>query len=205
MAKSPIEGAELALIQQFIETGKTDNMPEELIQYLNELELVRSLILRFESKDRVLKLLKSPPYSMSDYVAQHRYRDAINFFYIDTEIKRDAWRGLYADRLDRIALTMLKGGKSVRDLKEAASIFLDAAKLRGVFDPEPESLPAELFVKPIRIYTTDIGDLGHERINRHELARMIDSYQIDEVNRQRIRQEAMLEPPRFLTDEQATA
>jgi hypothetical protein len=39
--------------------------------------------------------------------------------------------------------------------------------------------------------------LGHERINRHELARMIDSYQIAEVTRQRIKQEAMIEPPRF--------
>ena len=90
-----------------------------------------------------------------------------------------------------------KGGKSARDLKESASISLEARKLRGVFDQEPDSLPEELFVKPIHIYTTDISHLSNERTNRHELARMIDSYQIDEVTRQRIKQEAMIEPPRF--------
>jgi hypothetical protein len=55
-------------------------------------------------------------------------------------------------------------------------------------------------LSPIHIYTIDISHLGHERINRQELARMIDSYQIDEVTRQSIRQDVMLEPPLFLSD-----
>jgi hypothetical protein len=200
MAKSPIEGVELALLQQYINTGCTADMPEEIIQYLNDLELVRGLLLRYVTKENIIKLLKAAPYNLTDYSARQRVFDAINLFYIDNEIKRDAWRGLYADRLDSIATTMLHASKSVRELKEAAMIFVEAAKMRGVFDPEPESLPEALFVKPIHIYTTDIGHLGHERINRHELARMIDSYQIAEVTRQRLRQEAMVEPPQFLTD-----
>ena len=200
MAKSPIEGVELAVLQQYIDTGRTADMPEEIIQYINDLELVRGLLLRYVAKENIIKLLKAAPYNLTDYSARQRVFDAIDLFYIDNEIKRDAWRGLFAERLENIATTMLHASKSVRELKEAAMIFVEAAKMRGVFDPEPDSLPEELFVKPIRIYTIDITDLGHERVNRHELARMIDSYQIDEVTRQRLRQEAMVEPPRFLTD-----
>ena len=200
MAKSPIEGVELAVLQQYINTGCTADMPEEILRYLNELELVRGLLLRYVAKENIIKLLKAAPYNLTDYSARQRFFDAIDLFYIYNEIKREAWRGLFAERLENIATTMLHASKSVRELKEAAMIFVEAAKMRGVFDPEPDSLPEELFVKPIRIYTIDITDLGHERVNRHELARMIDSYQIDEVTRQRLRQEAMVEPPRFLTD-----
>jgi hypothetical protein len=203
MAKSEIEGVELALLQQYIDTGRAADMPPEILQYLNELELVRGQLQRFEKKESILSLLKSPPYSLSDYLARQRYNDAINFFYIDNSVKRDAWRTLYADKLDKIALTMLYASKSSRDLKDAASIFVEAAKMRGVFDVEPESLPESLFIKPVRIYTTDITQLGHEKINRIELARMIDSYQIDESSRERIRQEATLSAPKFLVDEKA--
>jgi hypothetical protein len=56
---------------------------------------------------------------------------------------------LFAERLESIATTMLHASKSVRELKEAAMIFVEAAKMRGVFDLEPDSLPEELFVKPI--------------------------------------------------------
>lgn len=204
MGKTAIEGVELALLQKFIETGRTDEMPEELLVYLNELEVVRGHLQRFANKDATIKLLKLPPYNLSYKQALSRYSDAINFFYIDNETKRDAWRGLYAERLDRIALAMLKAAKTVSDWEKAANVLNKAAEIRGVFDEEPEALPDELFVKPIHIYTTDISHLGHERINRKELARMIDSYKIDEVSRKRIKQEAMLEDPQFLTDGEAT-
>lgn len=205
MGQVEIEGVELALLQQYIDTGRTAEMPAEILQYLNELELVRGQLLRFENKHTIRELLKSPPYNLSDYVARKRINDAINFFYIDNEVKRDAWRGLYADKLDRIGLVMLKAAKDVRDLEKAGQILLKAAELRGVFDEVVENLPEELFQKPVRIYTTDITHLGHEKINRNELARMIDSYKIPEVDRARINQEALIEEPKFLTDEKATS
>lgn len=204
MAKSEFEGVELALLQQYIDTGRAAEMPEEILQYLNELELVRGQLLRFNSKESVVGLLKSQPYGLSDYLARQRYNDAINFFYIDNTVKRDAWRGLYADKLDRIALVMLHAAKDVRDLEKAAQTLAKAAEMRGVFEEEVEELPEELFAKPVRIYTTDITHLGHEKINRHELARMIDAYKIDEVSRTRIKQEAMVEDPKFLVNEKTT-
>ena len=196
-----IEGVELEILQQYIDNGRTDNMSAEMAEYFSQLELIRGLHLRLQSKNSITKLLTQPPYSISAYVANKRYIDAINFFYLQNQIKKEAWRNVYAEKLDNLAKAAILTAKTTKDWESIAKIYKEAAELRGVNDPDQEGHTEEQLARIVRVYTTDITKMGQPRINRHALARRIDSYDITEAQKIRIKQEAMVTTPKLFNDE----
>lgn len=188
MSSSGLDSVKYEQLQSFIMTGKTGDLPDDMVVYLSHLELVRSLNDKYESKTAILRVLKSPVYGYSDYAARKIYAEALNFFYSDNSVKREAWANIYADKLDNLALLAIESD----DWESARRCFLDAAKIRMGSD-DTNTIPAELLERRPVFYTLNPEDVGlPNKVNRHKLARWIDSLpDIDSDSRNRIHRDAM--------------
>lgn len=176
----------------FIDSGAKNNLPQEMVEYISILELIRGMHMRYENRQAIVKFLQQPPYSLSYYQATQRYSEAVNFFYLDHYIKKQAWRNLYAEKLDRAADLVLKTATSAKDIDIYKNIIYAAMEARGLSKPDNEDIPKELFQKPVKIYTLDPERLGKRRANRLELAKHIDSLDIPEADKERARNDAGL-------------
>ncbi len=182
----------------YIESGANSDLSEDMIEYVNMLELIRTMHMRYESHITIIKFLQQPPYGLSEYVAISRYSDAMNFFYLDNEIKKQAWRNLYAEKLDRAADLVLKTATNSKDIDIYKNIIFAARDMRQLGIPDAEDIPEEFFNKPTKLYSLNPELVGKKRANRSLLARHIDSLSIPESEKVRLKSDAMIEDVDFM-------
>jgi len=191
-----LDGVELGVIQNWLDRGRSEQLPKEAAQYLEYMEIARGQLSTGRGKTAVVKLLTEKPYSLSRYKAGQVFTDAMNFFYLDNQIKAEAWANYYAAKKERAADALLPLIATAKDHDSYQKAISDAAKLRLEYRAKEHNLPDEIFKKPVRIYTADVeikGE-GHKKVSRQELARLIDNYDVPESDRQRILAEAGVEP-----------
>lgn len=196
-----IEDQKYDALLAFMETGASGDLPQEMVEYLGVLELIRGLHMRFSSRDSIVNLLQQPPYLLSRHLSLKYYSDAINFFYLDNQIKKQAWRNVYAEQLDRAAELILKTAKTSKDLDIFKNIKLAAATMRQLDTPEQDDIPEDFFKKPIKLYVLDPELVGRKRPNRNLLAKHIDSLDIPETDKERLKGDAMITDVEFILDE----
>jgi hypothetical protein len=184
----------------YIETGAQGDLPQDMVEYVSTLELIRGMHMRYENRQAIVKFLQQPPYSLSYYLANKYYSDAINFFYLDVEIKKNAWRNMYAEKLDRAADLVLKTATTSKDIDIYKNIIFAARDMRQLHIPESEDIPEEFFKKPNKVYVLDPGLIGRSKANRNLLAKHIDSLNIPEADKQRVKADAMIEDIEFLSE-----
>jgi ribosomal protein L20 len=184
-------------IYEFMETGNPKNAPEHILDYLELLDMVRGMYLRidqFGSKEAIIKhLMTAPKYKLSRYKAAQVCDEAQEYFYRDSKISKDAWRNIYAEKMEKmINFAMLKVN-DVTDAQKVIKMLLDASVLRGVNEPDKEELPPEVFQAPFVVYTWDTDALDMPKVNRQVLADMIDKFpELTEKEKVRIKQESLI-------------
>ena len=186
----------------FVESGSKGDLPEEMIQYLQILDMIRSMYSKYQSRNSIINFLQKPPYSLSRHISVKYFSDAVNFFYLDNEISKQAWRNLYAEKLDRAADLVLKTATCSKDIDIYKNIIYAAREMRQLGEPDKDDIPIELFKKPNKIYVLNPEQVGRKRPDRNLLARHIDSLDIPETDKQRVKADAMIEDIEFLTDEE---
>jgi hypothetical protein len=195
-----LERVDLSLLQYYIKTGK-GNFPDELVVYLELLELVRSMYSKYETKNFIITTLTNEVYGISRHKATELFHDALNFFYSDNQVKQKAWENIYANHLDNLAYLALEKD----DIETARKCFLDAAKLRGVGSEQNREIPKELLSKPVIIYTLDPSDVGLPKASKKELAEFIDNLpEISERERVRLSKDAGITEVTIFDDEKAS-
>ena len=182
----------------FIESGSKGDLPQDMIAYVELLDMIRGLHMRYKDRQGIVRFLQQPPYSLSYYLATLRYSEAINFFYLDHEISRQAWRNVSAEKLDRAADLVLKTATCAKDIDIYKNILYAAMEARQLSKEDAQDIPEDLFKKPVKIYTLDPDQIGRRKANRNLLARHIDSLDIPEAEKQRARSDAMIEDVEFL-------
>lgn len=194
VARFNFEEVSLDRIERVLSTGSLDALPEAERRYYDLMEMVRGLRARLKVNDKlvtkagIIRLLKSEPYGLTDYMARRVYTDAINFFWAQDEVRPRAFSNLYADRLENWAnLLFIQGQPRV-----ALNYIKLAAQLRGCFDEEPQQIPDELLnQQPTIIYTTDRRDLGLPATNRRQVEQLIDAIpEIPELVRDSLKEDA---------------
>ncbi len=187
MSSSALDNLKYDQLQAYIVSGQQGDIPAELVEYMSHLELVRSMYDKYQSKPAILKVLRSSAYGYTEYMARKIFTEALNFFYADNSVKREAWGNIYADKLDNLALLAIESD----DWEGARRCFVDAAKFRMTED-EQKDIPEELLDRRPVFYTLNPEDVGLPKsVNRHKLARWIDSLpDIDQADRARIHRDA---------------
>lgn len=191
------EKVDISQIQTILSDGSLDALRPAEREYYNMMEMVRGLRARMRftngravSPAGIIKLLKSEPYHLSDWMARQIYQDSINFFYSVDNIRPRAFANMYAEWAENWAKTAMMSG----NIKEARSMLKLAAECRGCFKKEAEGIPEEILgQKKIDIYTADREDLGVPAIDRKELEEFIDSIpEIPVITRNNLKEDARI-------------
>ncbi len=194
LARIDFDSIDMALIEQVLSTGSLDALPEAERRYYDLMELVRGLRARLKFNNKVvtkagiIRLLKSEPYGLSDYMARRVYADSLNFFYSQDEVRPRAWSNFYAERLENWANLLFTQG----DAKNALRYMKLAAELRGCFDQEAPGVPEELLnQQQTIIYTTNRRDLGLPATDRRRVEQLIDAIpEVPELVRESVKEDA---------------
>ena len=194
------EKVDLNQIQRILSTGALDSLRPEEREYFSLMEMVRGLRARMRftngrmvTKAGIIRLLKSEPYSLSDWMARQVYNDSIKFFYTQDNIRPEAFAALYAERAEKWADAAFLAGK----IKEARALLKLAGEYRRCFRKEQAEKPDELLnQKKVDIYTASREDLGVPAIDRKELEGLIDSIpEIPLAVRENLKEDARPRPP----------
>ena len=189
------DNLDLQVISNICSSGSIKDLTPQEQQYYMLMEKVRGLRARMRVNGRlvtkagIIRLLKEYD-GLSDYQARQVYADAINFFYDTDEVKPQAWRNLYAERLENEGNMLFTEGRP----KEALSYMKLAAQLRGCFEKQEQEIPQQLLdQKPVVVYTTNPEDLGAPAADRKELESFIDSLpEVPQIVKDQVKEDARI-------------
>lgn len=200
-----IEDLSLSDIYDFLEFGNINNAPAHIVEYIQVLDKIRAMSLRidqFGSKEAILKhLIAVEKYSR--YKANKLYEEALEYFYSDSKISKQAWKYIIAEKMMMNINFAEQIKESVQDSEKIQGMYL---KLRDVLEldkEDKEELPQELFRKPVKLFTVDTELLGLPKVDRNRLAEMIEAIpELTEKEKLRIKSEALVIDLKAFPDEQ---
>lgn len=177
-------------ITDFMQHRTSSTIPSWMVEYIDWMEKARDWYYQNKSEGYVVKqlmnLVGESGRTISRYVAKKIFADAINFFYANQRIRKQAWRAVLAEKLHLAALAQFDEGdyegfgKNIDRMR----YFLELDK------PDDESANRHLLDRRPTVYFTNPEDIGITRASRNELGRLIDSYDIQEAERRRVKREA---------------
>jgi hypothetical protein len=150
------------------------------------LEVIRSMYSKYKSKKFILNAITISPYSIPKRSADKLYNDALNFFYSDNDVKKEAWCNIYAEKLETAAMVAWEQS----DMETYGKLIMDAAELRGC--KKEDALEKEPFDRRPVVYLFDPKKFGLAEPNKRELAALIDGLDVGEKDKQRARRDAQL-------------
>lgn len=198
-----LEDVTLDQLYSFMEHGTIANAPKEIVDYVLLIEKVRGMIMRVDlygNKDAVIKHLKLAD-GFSDYKARQIYADTIQYFYIENTVSKNAWRNLYAEKMDKVANFAMLAMKDVSDAAKVHKMLFDTMVARDVNNPDKEELPDNFFDKPINLLSLDSNIFEFGSANRVGLEEFIDNLpDLTEKEKIRVKQETLILPLKLFPD-----
>lgn len=203
-----LEDISIDIIYDFIENGNPDNVDPAIIEYLEVMEKVRGMRIRFDrfpSKDHIIKHLEKVD-GYSRYMATQFYNDTIEYFYQDNKVSKDAYVNMYAEDMEKDIALARTLAKDVSDLAKISIMVKNLRELRKLDVVDIAMLPAAFFDKPFKFYGMDADFLGLPSVDRVKLAKQIDNLpELTEKERELIKREANIIPVKLFLDESENA
>lgn len=198
-----IQDIELEDIYAFIDS-KTKVISPEVEAYLHLMDKIRGMHLRIDrygSKDAIVNhMIKAE--GLSRYLANKAYNQAMEYFYADNEISKEAWRNIIAQRMEKNIALAQNLVKDVNDASKVNKMWKELAEVLDLQTKDEEPLPDAVYAKPTKIYTISMEDLGKKPQSKKELADFIRSLpEIPEKVKEMAMQEALLKPIEIFPEE----
>ena len=178
----PIDGGAWDAIQEYIGTGSKGRLSPKEEHYLDLLNLVFSLDGQY-GKRNTIKFLTSPYFGLGYEAANNLWSEAIEMFYANRKVSKDALRAKTADQLDQVYVAALNAAKTTKDFKQAAGLDKEDAQL----------LQRQVYRRTFRVVSLDPESIGLPKADRRELKEIIDGVLVSgvpETERRRIEMEA---------------
>lgn len=188
---SPDKNA-LAALEDWIQGGSRSDLNTDERIYLEALTLMNSMDRKYGRRRTIEFFVKT--YNLKHARASEMFDEATNLFYSDRSVEKKALRIKKAEYLEDLSRAVAANAETSRDFEVAANIEVQAAKLRGLDQPDPEKLPESTYRKPIKVFSLDVSDIGLPPVNRNLLAQQIDALEIPESDKVRIKKDARVEP-----------
>jgi len=185
-------------LQLWIDTGACTEFSEKMTAYLDRLELIRSMVAKYENPNFIVKTLLSLDNTLSKWQAQELISQAVNFFYCSNEIKKEAWRNIYAERLDNAAIFCWNNN----DMEGFRRNTESAMKARRLGDPDKEDIPVDLLDRRTVIYQLDPVKMGIKKVSREELSSFIDKLNLSESQTRKLQMDGGIIDVEFEEDGQ---
>lgn len=176
-------------IQDYIAGGSKGNLSQKEQVYIDLLTMIYSLDGQW-GKRRTIKFLTSKPFSFSYEQASNMYAEAIEMFFANRKVSKEAMRAKMADQYDTLYALAMQNARTTKDFEIAAGILSSKAKVLRLEQDDPQQLPAENYSKQFRVLSLSPEVIGLPRANRDELARQIDGIVAPEAVKKRLRVDA---------------
>jgi hypothetical protein len=192
------EGEHYQLLEQW-SGDESVVLPDGIQDYVKQLEYARGFIYSGSSPNTASRRLQLHYPDLSVKQAKSRVRDAVEYFYIDGDLKKDAYRHIHYEKQMQAAQLVLETARSAADIKIASEIWERAGRAKQLHLPDAEEFPEGMFEQKWKIYSLDTSDVGlPELADRNQLGAMIDSFNVTEAEKIRLKQDAGVEPREIL-------
>jgi hypothetical protein len=189
MAEYDFKKSHFERLQDYIQSGAKEELSEEETAYLDVLYLLNSMRRKY-GKENAIAFIQKPPYNIQYRRARNMYDEAINLFYADDTIERQAHKNMLFEELMSAAKVVLMTAETSKDMEVYGDLVAKAYKIKGLDQPEPPQIPEGMYKKNIKVYTLNPGHIKLEKVDRNALAERIDNMEIKENEKSRLRQEA---------------
>lgn len=184
-------------LQDFIQGGSKAELSKEAERYLDVLYLLMNLRRKY-GKENAISFIQRPPFEIKYRRARLMYDEAVNLFYADDGIEREAMNNMIAEDLFKAAQVALRTAKNSKDLEVYGKLIMQARTAKGLDKEEAPKLPEEFYKKPIKVYSLDPTVLKLEAADRDALAARIDNMEINEDEKVRLKRDAQVEDVDFI-------
>lgn len=170
-------------LQDYIASGCTMELTDDELSYYDALYALVGINRKY-GRDNAIAFLMHEPFNVERMRATRMYSEAINLFYLNDTIENDAHRNMMYNNLMKAAQVVLQNAVNSKDMEVYGNLNIQAAKIKQLDKPDPVK-PKEIDDKPIKVYDLDPTSVGLDVANRQILAAQIDS--VDLPNREKIR------------------
>lgn len=199
-----IEDITLDDIYEFI-NHRGKKLKPELAYYMQLMEKAYEMDkkpMEFGTKDKILKHFVKFN-GLSRHHAAKVYEDAMEYFYSNSTITKDAHRNRIAQRhedLINMGIEMIEDSKDIFNLLKANA---DLAKMLNLDKPDDFQLEDDEFIPPFRILSMDAKQLQlPTQVDRDKLKEWVDKLpEITERERELIYQESLIKPLKLFPEE----
>ena len=175
-------------LQDYIASGCTMELTADELDYYNALYALVGINRKY-GKDNAIAFLMHEPFNVERMRARKMYSEAINLFYLNDTIENNAHRNLMYDNLTKAAQVVLQNAVSSKDMEVYGTLNIQAAKIKQLDKPDPVK-PKEIDDKPIKIYDLNPEAVGLSSANRQVLAAQIDSVDLPQTEKIRLKRDA---------------
>lgn len=176
-------------IQEYIASGSKGDLSDKERVYIDLLTLVYSLDAQY-GKRRTVRFLTSEPFGLPYQRAADIYSEAMELFYCNRKVSKDALRNKMADQFDTLYVAARDAAKTSKDYAVAADILANKARALQLDRDDPAKLPAEVYQPMFRLLSATPESIGLPAANRDELERQIDTVVAPESVKRRLRTDA---------------
>lgn len=176
-------------IQEYIASGSKGDLSDKERVYIDLLTLVYSLDGQY-GKRRTVRFLTSEPFGLPYQRAADIYSEAMELFYCNRKVSKDALRNKMADQFDTLYVAARDAAKTSKDYAVAADILANKARALQLDRDDPAKLPAEVYQPMFRLLSATPESIGLPAANRDELERQIDTVVAPEAVKRRLRTDA---------------
>lgn len=204
-----IEKLPIEIIQDFRKKGKSLAIPDDLQQYIRELDAVIEIkqVQRFDNISRIARMLVNRFPNLTVRNAEERVYDAYNFFHVGDSLTEDVWDRVYADKMEDLAQICIAKGKE----EEARRCLKDAHEMRtnSKSKLKPEDFKGNVYIVSIDVKPEDIGfergnlkEIARKELNGHyrNLINSLDN--ISEVDKARLKADADIEDAEIIEEDE---
>lgn len=175
-------------LQDYIASGCSMELTADELDYYNALYALVGINRKY-GKDNAIAFLMHEPFNVERLRARKMYSEAINLFYLNDTIENNAHRNMMFDNLMKAAQVVLQNAVSSKDMEVYGNLNIQAAKIKQLDKPDPVK-PKEIDEKPIKIYDLNPEAVGLDAANRQILAAQIDSVDLPEREKVRLKRDA---------------
>lgn len=176
-------------IQDYIAGGCKGKLSQKEQVYIDMLTMIYSLDGRW-GKRKTIRFLISKPFNFSYEQASNMYAEAVEMFFANRKISKEAMRSKIADQYDTLYSLAVQNARSTKDFEIAAGILSKKAQMLQLDRDDPDVLPAENYQRQFRVLSLSPEVIGLPRANRDELARQIDGIVAPDAVKKRLRADA---------------
>lgn len=188
----PVKMGAWEAVQEYITSGSKGRLSPQEEHYLDLLNLVYSLDTQY-GKRNVIRFLTSAYFGFSYNQASNLYSEAIEMFYANRNISKDALRQKTADQLEAAYIAAITVARTAKDYKNAAEILRMRAEVLGLDREDTVVLSQTIYRRTYRILSLDPESIGLPKANRRELKEIIDEVLVSgapDTERKRIEMDA---------------